>query len=48
MKAYQKTRARREPSQEGSSFAPTLDALRRELSFRGQSGRHQYGETKEG
>ncbi len=47
MKACQKTRAMRDPSQEGSSFSPTLNALRRELSFRGQNGRHQYGETKE-
>jgi len=39
MKACQKTRARRRSSQEDSSFDPTLDALRRELSFRDQRRR---------
>jgi len=34
MKACQKARTRRESSQEGSSFAPTLDALRRQYSYR--------------
>lgn len=46
MKACQKTRARREPSQEGSSFSPTLEALRRQYSFRDRRWRPD-GETKE-
>jgi len=34
MKACKKTRATREPSQEGSSTGINLDALRRQYSFR--------------